>query len=210
MPQAAEPDNGDAPAGFRYKDGVLSWRNGAMEIRDEDVIAVISTRGGSAEYTIFSLENEPWKPTSVATEEKQYPFKLRATNAMLLPEAFLSAFLFSGWPDYVTDAQDVYVLISTLAGTELAVPFWEEILHPLFRTLGFEDSRYSVIKTRDAGSVAELTKCNLMEGANEGKKQTVVVLSGDGGIVDTINALGSRVRSRYVVCEGSLEFAPEK
>ncbi|KAI9050622.1 hypothetical protein LZ554_005781 [Drepanopeziza brunnea f. sp. 'monogermtubi'] len=195
----ADPDD-QAPADFKYENGILSWEKG--EIKSEDVVTIIPTLGRAAEYTIFSIEPSPPPSEALsesAGEEKQYPFKLRTTNAMILPGAFLSAFLFSGWPAYMTDAQDVYVLISTLSGTGLAVPFWEEILHPLLRSLGFEDGRYSVVKTRNAESVRELTKVNLMVAANEGRKQTVVMLSGDGGMVDTINALGASERSsKYV------------
>ncbi|KAH7317816.1 ATP-NAD kinase-like domain-containing protein [Rhexocercosporidium sp. MPI-PUGE-AT-0058] len=198
-PACANPED-QAPADFTYKDGALNWDSN--EIRDEDVITVINTLGGTAEYTIFSLEPEKAaeKEKAVETEEKieskddgetatKSPFKLRTTNAMILPQEFLARFQFQGLPPYLQNAKDVYVLISTLSGTGLAVAFFDEILHPLLRAISFEDAKYTVIKTKTAESVKEFTQFKLIDGANEGKEQVVMILSGDGGIVDTINKL---------------------
>ncbi|PBP28586.1 hypothetical protein BUE80_DR000479 [Diplocarpon rosae] len=181
---------------FTYEDGILGWDKGS--IRDEDVVAVINTLGSIAEHTIFSLEQGD--PNS-KDGDKGYPFKLRATNAVILPQDFLDAFTFKGPPPYLQTGRtrDLFILVSTLSGTGLAVAFFDEVLRPLLRALGFEDSRYTVIKTTTADSVKELAQFNLMDNANKGKEQTVIILSGDGGIVDTINALGEKEKSsKYV------------
>ncbi|KAK6580766.1 hypothetical protein PZA11_007002 [Diplocarpon coronariae] len=186
----------DSLADFTYKGGVLGWDKG--NIRNEDVIAVINTLGGIAEHTIFSLETGDLNSND---GDKKYPFALRATNAAILPQDFLDTFTFRGLPPFLQTgpARDLFILVSTLSGTGLAVPFFEEILRPLLRALGVEDSRYTVIKTRTADSVKELAQLNLIDNANEGKEQTVIILSGDGGIADTINALGERKKSsKYV------------
>ncbi|CZT08020.1 uncharacterized protein RAG0_13256 [Rhynchosporium agropyri] len=190
----ANPED-EAPSEFTYEDGVLKWDS--TEIRDDDVITVINTLGGTAEYTIFSLEPERTteekaaevEDTGKGASQTASPFKLRTTNAMILPQAFLDKFQFQGLPPYLQAAKDVYVLISTLAGTGLPIPFFSEILHPLLRATSFEDSRYTVIKTKSSESVKEFTKFHLVDGANEGKEQVVMVLSGDGGVVDIINVL---------------------
>ncbi len=163
---------------------------------------MINTLGGTAEYTIFSLEPENTQDsghTEGGTEANavtpQIPFKLRTTNAMILPQTFLDKFLFHDLPSYLK--VPTYVLISTLSGTGLAAAFFDKVLHPLFRALGLEDSKYTIVKTKSADSVKDLTRFNLFDVANEGKEQTVILLSGDGGIVDTINALEEKERSRY-------------
>ncbi|PBP18014.1 glycogen synthase kinase mutation revertant [Diplocarpon rosae] len=185
---------GESPVDYTYEGGILSWDKGC--IRNEDVVAVINTLGGIAEHTIFSLEQED--PNS-KDGDKGYPFKLQATNAVTLPQDFLDAFTFKGLPQHLQTgrARDLFILVSTLSGTGLAVAFFDEVLRPLLRALGFEDSRYTVIKTTTADSVRELAQFNLIDNANEGKEQTVIVLSGDGGIADTINALGEKQKSRY-------------
>ncbi|KAL5331924.1 hypothetical protein ACEPPN_001464 [Leptodophora sp. 'Broadleaf-Isolate-01'] len=203
-PACADPKD-EAPADFTYKDGALKWDS--TEIRDEDVITVLNTLGGTAEYTIFSLEPEKAAEPEEKSEgkedgegQKKSPFKLRTTNATILPQGFLDKFQFQGLPAYLQDAKDVHVLISTLSGTGLAVAFFDEILHPLLRAISFEDAKYTVIKTKSAESVKEFTRFNLTDGANEGKEQVVMILSGDGGIVDTINELlqGKERPSTYV------------
>ncbi|KAK0111592.1 hypothetical protein ONS95_001940 [Cadophora gregata] len=184
----ADPED-EAPSDFTYSDGILKWDS--SEIRDDDVIIVINTLGGTAEYTIFSLEAEKEEEKGEGEVEGQTkrPFKLRTTNAMILPQEFLNKFQFQGLPPYLQSAKDVYVLISTLSGTGLAVAFFDDILHPLLRAVGFEDSRYTVLKTKNADSVKEFTQFNLVDRASDGKEQVVIMLSGDGGIVDTINTL---------------------
>ncbi|KAL2065288.1 hypothetical protein VTL71DRAFT_2957 [Oculimacula yallundae] len=204
----ANPED-EAPADFTYEDGVLKWDS--AEIRDDDVITVINTLGGTAEYTIFSLEPEKTAEEKAAEEksdgkgdgeeeEPERPFKLRTTNAMILPQKFLEKFQFQSLPPYLQAAKDVYVLISTLSGTGLSISFFEDILHPILRAISFEDSKYTVTRTKSSDSVKEFTQFHLIDGANEGKEQVVMVLSGDGGIVDTINALlqGNERSSSYV------------
>ncbi|PVH77733.1 hypothetical protein DL98DRAFT_423243 [Cadophora sp. DSE1049] len=195
----ANPED-EAPSDFTYADGTLKWDS--TEIRDDDVITVINTLGGTAEYTIFSLEPEKVDEKSEGKEEGETksPFKLRTTNAMILPQEFLDKFQSQGLPPYLQSAKDVHVLISTLSGTGLAAAFFDEILHPLLRAVGLEDSKYTVLKTKSADSVKEFTQFNLVDGANEGKEQVVVILSGDGGIVDTINTLlqGQERPSSYI------------
>lgn len=189
---AASADSQDeAPADFSYIDGALTWES--TKILDEDVITVINTLGGTAEYTIFSLE----AVSGEGDAAKKAPFKLRTTNAMILPQDYLDRFLFTSLPAFLQDKK-VSVLISTLSGTGLAQAFFDDVLHPLLRAIGFEDSKYTVAKTKSTDSVKEFAQFSLIDDANEGKEHTVLMLSGDGGIVDIINAmLQGKERSRY-------------
>ncbi|KAH7386420.1 ATP-NAD kinase-like domain-containing protein [Cadophora sp. MPI-SDFR-AT-0126] len=186
----ANPED-EAPSDFSYADGTLKWDS--TEIRDDDVITVINALGGTAEYTIFSLEPEKGEQKSDGKDEgetkSKSTFKLRTTNAMILPQEFLDKFQFQGLPSYLQSAKDVHVLISTMSGTGLAAAFFDEVLHPLLRAVGFADSKYTVVKTKSADSVKDFAQFNLVDSANGGKQQVVILLSGDGGIVDTINTL---------------------
>jgi diacylglycerol kinase family enzyme len=175
----------DEPVHLSYRNGVLSW--GTSELRDEDII-VATTVKGSIAHTIFSLASDTGKS----------PFELRTTRATLLPQAFLDQYLFNSLPSYLL-TDHIHVLISTLSGIGLAPAFFDDVLHPLLRAIGLADSAYSVIRTKSAESVKEFARSTLLVAANEGKKQTVLMLSGDGGMVDTINGLmESGKRSRYV------------
>jgi diacylglycerol kinase family enzyme len=177
----------DEPVHLSYRDGVLSW--GSSKLRDADIITVTKIEDNVG-HTIFSLIPEPGEK----------PFELRTTNATLLPEDFLEQFLFKALPSHLQSGNDIHVLISTLSGTGLAPAFFDEVLHPVLRAIGLPDSRYSVTRTKSAESVKEFARSTLLVAANRGQKQTVLMLSGDGGMVDTINGLMERgQRSRYAV-----------
>ena len=180
-----------------YNNGVLKWDGG--QLKDDDIITV--TRANSCEvgttvgYTIFSLEPaDPSGPTPPT------PFKLNTTPATAVPEAFLNKHLFQGLPAHLNPAANALrVLISTLSGTGLSPQFFDDILEPVLGTIGLKSSDYDVVRTQSAESVKEFAQSELLVRANEGKKQTVLMLSGDGGMVDTINGLlESGERSRYI------------
>ena len=176
----------DEPVHLSYRNGVLSW--GSAELRDEDII-VATKVDGSIGHTIFSLASDAGKGR---------PFELRTTRATLLPQGFLDQYLFSSLPPYLLTGH-VHVLISTLSGTGLAPAFFDDVLHPVLRAIGLADSAYTVTRTKSAESVKEFARSTLLVAANGGKKQTVLMLSGDGGMVDTINGLmESGKRSKYV------------
>ena len=170
----------DEPVHFTYQSGVLSWQS--YSLKDADIIATTRVEGSNIGHTILSLS-----PVS-------QPFELRTTNTTLLPKEFLDRHLLESLPVYLQPDHAIYVLISTLSGTGLAPSFFDEVLHPLTRALGLN---YVVVRTSSAESVGEFARSTLLPGANGGKKQTVLMLSGDGGMVDTINGLlGSGEQSR--------------
>jgi hypothetical protein len=175
----------DEPVHLSYRNGVLAW--GASELRDDNII-VATEVGETIGHIIVSL----------APDAADSPFELRTTRATLLPQAFLDKHLFKTLPSYL-QTDHIHVLISTLSGTGLAPAFFDDVLHPLLRAIGLADSAYTVTRTRSAESVKDFAKSTLLVAANGGQEQTVLMLSGDGGMVDTINGLmESGDRSRYV------------
>lgn len=169
---------------FTYHNGTLTGRS--SELKDEDIIAVVKVEGGIA-HTILSL----------APEAGEKHFDLRTTRATLLPQAFLDRFLFERLPTHL-QTDHIHVLISTLSGTGLSPAFFDGVLQPVLRAIGLAESSYSVIQTSSAESVKEFARTTLLPAANGGQKQTVLMLSGDGGMVDTINGLmEGEKRSRY-------------
>jgi hypothetical protein len=174
----------DEPVHFSYCNGALAWSSSSLN--DEDIITV--TRTGSIDHTIFSL----------APPDDEKPFELRTTNATTLPQAFLDKHLFQALPSCLQPDNDIHILISTLSGTGLSPAFFDEVLHPLLRAIGLADSIYSIVRTSSAESVVEFARATLLVTASKGRKQTLLMLSGDGGMVDTINGLlESGQRSRY-------------
>lgn len=182
-----QPGEDDAHSTYIYRDGALSW--GQSMLKDEDIITV--TEDGDT-YTIFSLA--PADPDATG-----HSFELRTTHATTLPKEFLNRHLFQTLPDHLLSPNTLHVLISTLSGTGLAPRFFDEVLHPLLKAIGLPDKNYVVLRTTSTESVKEFAQSVLLLNANAGSRQTVLMLSGDGGMVDTINGLlGEIPRSRYL------------
>lgn len=168
---------------FKYNDGILKGES--VEIKDEDVITVTSIRLSKQRYTILSLV-----PSLPADQEtKPRPFELQTTKAKSLPEEFLKKHQFQGLPSHLGPSSHLPILISTVSGTGLAQRFFDEILHPVLEAIGLSEPQYEVIQTKSVESIKEFAKSSLLRAANEGRSQTVVLLSGDGGVVDIINGL---------------------
>ena len=181
-----------------YSDGILKWDGENLE--DDDIITVIRTDSPEVHavvrYTIYSLE-----PANASGSSPPTPFRLKTTTASKLPELFLERHIFKGLPEHLKyDATELHVLISTLSGTGLAPQFFDEVLEPLLDAIGLKSSDYNVTRTQSAESVGEFARSQLLVRANDGKKQSVLMLSGDGGMVDTINGLlDGGERSRYIL-----------
>jgi diacylglycerol kinase family enzyme len=97
----------------------------------------------------------------------------------------------------------VYIVVSILSGNQLASPFQEKILAVVFQKLNISKDKFEIIHTTDSNTITNLTKDVLLPQANKGHKQLVILLSGDGGIVDILNALSPRT-AQYVSPEVSL------
>lgn len=175
-----------------YRDGQLVWDGG--KLGDQDIITITSIEDRENGQRIWSLA-----PVDPASDPKQPPFELQTTPATSLPQDFVERHIFRALPDHLDPAtHSIYVLVSTRSGTGLALEFFNDILRPLLRAIGLADSGYSVIQTENAESVKTFARGVLIGGANQGKKQTVVLLSGDGGIVDILNGLQeTRNQPRY-------------
>ena len=81
----------------------------------------------------------------------------------------------------------LYVVISTMSGTQQATALYEKAVKPLLEELGVKG--YEVHKTESENTIEQLTKSTIIPRAKEGWEQTVILLSGDGGPVDLINAM---------------------
>lgn len=79
--------------------------------------------------------------------------------------------------------RDIHVIISTLSGTQGALPFFENALQPL---LDIVSAKYKVHRTESARTIIELCSRVFLPRARAGVQQTVILLSGDGGVVDVI------------------------
>jgi diacylglycerol kinase family enzyme len=85
---------------------------------------------------------------------------------------------------------NTHVVISTLSGTGLAPGFFTNTVSPLLTSLDLhENEDYRVHYTESATTITELTTYIFLPRANNGINQRIILLSGDGGIVDILNSI---------------------
>ena len=189
QPKSALTEPTNAPSDewpqFTYSNGVLS-ASSVLQLHDEDIVAVSGAEAKEEGFQILSLAKVEGAPDAIS---KPPPFELLITKAANLPEEFLSKYLIEDLPIHLQPSHELQVIISKLSGTGLATGFFDEILKPVLQTFSIDESRYTVVRTETSKSVLDHAKDSLLRSANGGINQTVVVLSGDGGVVDIINGL---------------------
>lgn len=138
--------------------------------RTEEIVCIAPCPEGG--YEVFSLQEEP-------------SFRLSCQSAAALPRALLDGLLVSQVPDYLrSDAgRQVHLVVSTRSGTGHASDFYDAVLGPLLRRLGLTPATaYSLTVTQDARSIQTLAR-----GLATDQDHTIVLMSGDGGIVELLN-----------------------
>lgn len=135
------------------------------------------------------------EPAEEKIEKRTSLCILPVTN---LPEDVLERFAArSQWflPSLMNDNEgesrpNIHVIISGKSGGELAKTVYDSLLKPYLDAFGLKDGTdYQAYETTSTESITELAKDVLLPRAQAGISQSVILLSGDGGIVDLVNGL---------------------
>lgn len=127
------------------------------------------------------------------------------TKASGLPAGFLDTYLVEQRPTQFSlgKAKDqtvnLHIIISTRSGAGFAQTFLFDVLEPSLSALGVSREAYKVHETLSDQTITELTRSVFVPRANGGIPQTIILLSGDGGMVDIINGLLSSPTSTHYV-----------
>ncbi|KAF1959753.1 hypothetical protein CC80DRAFT_309607 [Byssothecium circinans] len=142
-------------------------------IPTKNLIASIPTPDSTpSTSTILYLTPNPDDPTALPT--------LTTIQGDLSPTATPPA----------TSDTETHIIISTSSGTKKASTFYTGILSPVLSTLfpkGHEN--FLVHYTTSADTVKELTFDIFSSTANAGIHLRIILLSGDGGVIDILNSL---------------------
>lgn len=189
---------GDASL-IEYDGALISWpaqgdgSNGSKStIKAQGIVLLAEVAGGG--YLILTLtEGQPG-------EEGQEPFHLSSLSASHLPQAVLDQHLLHDTPSFLKGGagSSLDVIASVRSGTGLAAKFYEAVLRPLLGTLGLSESdeaaaaqtaapSYRTTLTKDANTVKEFAKAELGGSVSGTTEKTVILLSGDGAVVDLLN-----------------------
>ena len=159
----------------------------------ENIIAVIpKVSGPGDEYSLLYA-----KPKSSQNDDSnQFPYSFRFQTTTNLPQLLIENFKpAERCPWFLKSSSSstehtAHVIISTGSGTGLASVIWTHLVKLLLNFNGLtEGEHYTTHSTTSETSVAELTQNLILPQANKGIAQSILLLSGDGGIVDIVNAL---------------------
>jgi diacylglycerol kinase family enzyme len=186
------------------QEGYLSWSQCPAEDRLslDSILLIIKETGDDSKqygYIISGLKEN--------AEDPEIPFKLVLLRTISLPDALLQKHQISSVPTHLTNDEKnkVDVIVSIKSGTSLALKFWGSVLQPLLGLVrrelyGSSDgltavqsaSSLDVLITQSAESVAQFAR-GLLPSEGIGSREaatpsrTIILLSGDGGVVDLLN-----------------------
>lgn len=206
---------GDEDVSFNYvpgeNDGALEieiFSSGSQRtIRDQDVIAVVQDTKASCNgdedrcHRIFHTSNTIDSDVKVS----KTPVKFESIQANNLPRQYTNFHALPSRPSnlfispYRDETPNLHVLISTKAGTGEAQGFFDNVLRELLGLIGLKEESYLVHVSDSEKSISLLADTIFSFRANEGFAQTIILLSGDGGVVDIVNALLSSSQSKSYV-----------
>ena len=169
--------------------------DGAREyLKDETIIGVRNADNAGQQVLIYVEESAGGVQESGSEE---LGLKVSTVETDRLPKPFVEEFRILLQPDADTDHTErsnpsvsTHVIVSKLSGPKKASAFFENILKPLLTELKLqEDKHYVVHYTKSTQTITDLTAQVFLPQANKGLQQRIILLSGDGGVVDILNAL---------------------
>lgn len=171
--------------------GSLSWLSSTGKDRRvdlKDIVGVVRNPDSSPGYRVLFLES-----TQSEGEKNESPVHLSKLDIESLPEA-VTPFL-ADVPSYLRREEPVQVVISTRSGTGTAKAVFQDIVEPFLQSLGRE---YQVFETQSAQTILELSRSHFLKNACAGIPQTILLLSGDGGLVDLVDVFYKSTRAVQV------------
>ncbi|EOA82425.1 hypothetical protein ACJQWK_04935 [Exserohilum turcicum] len=95
--------------------------------------------------------------------------------------------------------RETHVVISVGSGARQADSFFQNVVKPILVALHGETKGLTIHTTTSATSISEYTSTIFFPAANNGTPLRIILLSGDGGIVDLVNGLVSHAQSNAYI-----------
>ncbi|MCJ1404004.1 hypothetical protein MMC11_007228 [Xylographa trunciseda] len=176
-----------------YRDDVQH----SVEVHFQDVIALLPSTpelGASQgkEYTLLHIRKPKGEDNSSSEKKNTTVESIKVVDP---PKLLLDHFLLSGLPKHLSvpsgpnDECNLHVVVSVKSGICEAEVFFDNIVRVVFLALGLPEQHFQVHRTSSDQSIKEFVNKIIGPCAGSGIAQTVLLLSGDGGIVDFVNVL---------------------
>ncbi|KAH7031135.1 ATP-NAD kinase-like domain-containing protein [Microdochium trichocladiopsis] len=158
-----------------------------------------------AGYDVYGLE-EVAKAAGEAGQQ-QTGYRLLHEQLTSVPQTWIDELLVSEIPAYLRSERrdrQVHVVVSTKSGTGRASDFERNVLHKIFHELGLRETDDSGHGSETASEESKTSYYHVENtsgpqsigafGSSLGSsgKHTIVLLSGDGGVVELLNAIDTR------------------
>lgn len=149
----------------------------------EDILCIIpNNRRHAYGYTMLFIRKDDCFPNPT--------FNLEGVLLRSPPSTLLSGRLIPDIPSHLDHSRNrnlrLHVVISTASGTGTANLYFNHTLQQLFDCIGVE--QYEVHETQSPQTITELCHSLFIPQAEAGAPQTIILLSGDGGICDIIDS----------------------
>lgn len=161
----------------------VSPANDRGQIDLNDIVGVIAQPGPQQRYGVLYLERS-------SDDSDELSRHLKQTVISCLPEELSS--LVVEIPDFLRQRQPVQIVVSTRAGLGTAKTILHQIVEPFLTYLGID---HQIHETQSAQTVIELSQSQFLERACAGIAQTIILLSGDGGLLDIVDVFYKSHRS---------------
>ncbi|KAK4947731.1 hypothetical protein LTR66_014169 [Elasticomyces elasticus] len=199
--------------GLRYAFGIdlgpdnFTTREDADYIPAQNIIAVLPAQTALHDDYVVLFVEEHRTPSGADEEDSTYALPVvRSMAATSLPSGLVEDFApsaLSCWSTCSGDSSEdisLHVIVSSGSGARLAERFYVSAVKQVLGHVGLQqDTQYMVHYTQSESTITDLVYSTILPKANEGVSQAIILLSGDGGVVDVVNALMSGTRSeRYV------------
>ncbi|KAJ5930766.1 hypothetical protein N7466_006259 [Penicillium verhagenii] len=152
------------------------------QINLTDIIGILPSPDSDSRFRLLFLVRP-------ACGDKEVLGWLEKTDIPSLPPS-LSPFLIK-LPDHLRHVKPVQVIISTLSGTGTARIVYRDLLRPFLSYLGINHQAH---ETQSTHTISELSRSQFLEDACAGTPQTIILLSGDGGLVDILDVFYKSTR----------------
>lgn len=159
-----------------------------ISVAVDDIICILPTPGDGQEnrYSVVFLEKHGRFSDSNTVEDSMRLVRIKTGP---LPSALLSRHLYRELPRHLNSSTRIHVVISTGSGAGKAMSIFQTALQPFLSYLGL--TGYEVHETQSTQTITELAHSKFIPCAQTGINQTIILLSGDGGLVDIIDAFYS-------------------
>ena len=170
-----------------------------------DILCLIPTGDGNQDPKDYVLLYVSAKDCDTKGVSKTADLSLRKFKIKQPPKE-LSRYMLNANPDSFfgdirnpSNRVELSVIVSVKSGTCEAEEFYDRILKDLLSSLGISPDQHRVYFTESERWIAEFASQVLCKKANEGLAQSVLLLSGDGGVVDIINGIFALPQTSYYV-----------